>query len=161
MTDIRIVKEYNHPAEKVWRALTEPPLIARWLMRPEGFAPKVGTRFRLVAKPQPGWRGYVDCEVIDAVANKTLAYRWSGDDKGVATIVRYSLEPTSGGTRLVFEHAGFAGFGGFILAKMMMGPGWRKMFLNTMPRILAALRDDGTLNADADLPPKFGEPALV
>ena len=35
---------YPHPRAAVWRALTEPALIGKWLMTPEGFAPVVGTR---------------------------------------------------------------------------------------------------------------------
>jgi hypothetical protein len=36
---------YPHSRAKVWRALTDPDLIGRWLMKPEGFEPVVGTRF--------------------------------------------------------------------------------------------------------------------
>jgi hypothetical protein len=74
-SDIRIVNEYAYPIEKVWRALTDPELIPRWTKeglggRPEGFAPIAGTAFRLVAKPQPFWRGFVECEVVE-VRSKT------------------------------------------------------------------------------------------
>jgi uncharacterized protein YndB with AHSA1/START domain len=56
---------YPHPRERVWRAITDPVLIEKWLMRPEGFAPVVGTRFILRAQgPQRGWRGFVECEVL-------------------------------------------------------------------------------------------------
>jgi uncharacterized protein YndB with AHSA1/START domain len=156
MTDIRIVKEYPYAPDKVWRALTEPELIARWMMRPEGFAPKAGTRFRLVAKPQPGWRGYVDCEVIEATKPTSLAYTWVGDEDGKPTTVRYTLEATAGGTRLTFVHSGFVGFGGFVLAKLMLGPGWKKMLGATVPRLLSALRDDGSFSEQ--LPARYGEP---
>jgi uncharacterized protein YndB with AHSA1/START domain len=30
MAEIRIVRDYPHPPEKVWRALTDPALIPRW-----------------------------------------------------------------------------------------------------------------------------------
>jgi len=33
--------------------------------RPEGFAPVAGTKFRLLARPKPGWSGVVDCEVLE------------------------------------------------------------------------------------------------
>jgi len=62
MSDIRIVRDYPHPPAKVWRAVTGPALIPLWTAtgaggRPEGFTPAVGSKFRLVAKPKPGWRG--------------------------------------------------------------------------------------------------------
>jgi len=161
MTDIRIVREYSHPPEKVWKALTEPVLIARWLMRPEGFEAKIGNRFRLTTKPQPGWRGFVECEVIEVIDGCRLAYRWVGNENGKSTIVRYSLETIAGGTRLIFEHTGFSGLGGFILAKMMLGPGWRKMFSKTIPKILDALRANGSLDSAAEILARFGEPIAI
>ena len=71
MTDIHIVRDYPHPPAKVWHAVTDPELIPLWTAtgqgaRPVGFAPVRGTRFRFVAKPYPGWRGIVDCEVLEA-----------------------------------------------------------------------------------------------
>ncbi|NUP06258.1 MAG: SRPBCC domain-containing protein [Polyangiaceae bacterium] len=155
MTDIRIVREYPHPPAKVWRALTDPALLALWTMRPEGFSVDVGTRFKFVAKPQPGWRGFVECEVLEAEAPSRLRYSWVGDEKGKATYVTYSLEPITGGTRLVFEHTGFTGLGGFMLAKVMMGPGWRKMLDKALAAVLADVDDDGQLRPGSTLKPKF------
>ncbi len=155
MSDIRVVREYNHPPAKVWRALTDPALIALWSMRPEGFAPVVGTRFKLVAKPQPGWRGYVECEVLEARAPSILSCSWAGDDTGKKTVVTYELEPISGGTRLVFTHTGFTGIGGFVLSKLMMAPGWRKMLGKSVPAVLADLDEDGNLRPGSTLKPKF------
>jgi uncharacterized protein YndB with AHSA1/START domain len=68
MSDIRLVREYPQSPAKVWRALTDPALMALWMMeaRPEGFSPTVGTRFKFVGKPQMGWRGFVECDVLEA-----------------------------------------------------------------------------------------------
>jgi uncharacterized protein YndB with AHSA1/START domain len=159
MSAVRIVRDYPHPPEKVWRALTDPALIALWAMRPEGFQPVIGKRFRLVAKPQPGWRGFVDCEVLEARAPALLRYSWKGDDAGDTTVVTYSLSPHGGGTRLVFTHTGFRGFGGFMLAKFMLGPGWKKMLSNTIPAVLADVDDSGNLRPGSTLRPKY--PAAV
>jgi uncharacterized protein YndB with AHSA1/START domain len=155
MSDIRIVRDYPHPPAKVWRALTDPELIALWGMRPEGFAPVVGTRFKLIAKPQPGWRGFVECEVLEARAPKVLRYSWRGDDKGDLTEVTYTLEPHANGTRLTFLHTGFTGIGGFLLAKLMMGPGWKSMLAKRFPAVLADVDDDGKLRHGSTLKPKF------
>jgi uncharacterized protein YndB with AHSA1/START domain len=155
MSDIRIVRDYPHPPAKVWRALTDPVLIALWGMRPEGFAPVVGTRFKFVAKPQPGWRGFVECVVTEAREPLVLAYSWVGDDDGTTTNVTYTLEPHAGGTRLTFLHTGFAGIGGFLLAKLMMGPGWKKMLGTRIPEVLADVDDEGKLRAGSTLEPKF------
>ncbi len=156
MSDIRIVRTYPHPPAKVWRALTEPALIARWGMRPEGFAPLVGTRFRFVAKPNPGWRGFVECEVLEVRAPSLLRYSWIGNEKSPTTYVTFRLEPHGGGTRLTFEHAGFEGPGGFFLANLIMKPGWKKIFRSTLPAVLTDL-GAGATQADTTPPPQHRE----
>ena len=90
MSEFRIVADYPYPVAKVWRALTDPALVARWTTtgqggRPEAFAPTVGTRFRFVAKPTIGWRGIVDCEVLEVDAPRLLRYSWRGDENGART----------------------------------------------------------------------------
>ena len=79
MTGIRIVRDYPHPPAKVWRAVTDPKLIPLWTAtgqgsRPVGFSTEVGTRFQFVAKPRPGWRGIVDCEVLEACEPSLLRF---------------------------------------------------------------------------------------
>jgi uncharacterized protein YndB with AHSA1/START domain len=34
MSNVRIVRDYPHPPQKVWRTLTDPALVALWAMRP-------------------------------------------------------------------------------------------------------------------------------
>lgn len=46
-----------HPPEKVWRALTEPELLERWLLPVIGLKLEPGAEFTLQAEPQPGWDG--------------------------------------------------------------------------------------------------------
>ncbi|CAN5117071.1 hypothetical protein BH09MYX1_BH09MYX1_60830 [soil metagenome] len=154
-TSIRIARDYPHARPKVWRAITEPKLMALWGMRPEGFSPVVGTQFKLVAKPQPGWRGFVECEVTEVREPSRIAYSWLGDDGVKAMHVSYTLEETADGTRLTFEQIGFSGIGGFLLAKLMMTPGWKKMLGIAIPRVLDDLDADGELRASSPLKPKF------
>ena len=155
MSDIRIVRDYPHPPAKVWRALTDPALIALWAMRPEGFSTAIGTKFKFVAKPQPGWRGFVECEMLEAREPSVLRYSWVGDESGRALEVTYALEPHEGGTRLTLTHAGFTGIGGFILAKLMMTPGWKKMLGVLIPAVLNDVGDDGKLRPGSSLRPKY------
>lgn len=155
MSEIRIVRVYPHPPAKVWRALTDPALIALWGMRPEGFAAVVGTRFRLVGKPNPGWRGFVECEVLAVREPSLLRYSWIGNAKSPTTYVTFQLEPSAGGTRLTFEHAGFTGASGFLLANLIMKPGWGKVLSQAFPTVLAEIDDAGTLQSNSELQPKF------
>lgn len=112
-----IVAEYSlkQSLAKVWRALTEPALVARWLMENDIQA-VVGHRFTMHAQPVPGWDGVVHCEVLDVVVEKRLVYSWRGGSDEVKggyggrldTTVTWELTPTEGGgTRLRLEHAGF------------------------------------------------------
>ncbi len=161
MTDIRIVRDYPHPVVKVWRAVTDPALVPLWTAtgaggRPEGFAATVGTKFRLIAKPKPGWNGVVDCEVLAVNAPSLLRYSWTGDEGGDVTEVTYRLEPHAGGTRFSYEHTGFTGVGGIFMAKLL-GRVRRKMLRVGLPAVLDDLDDDGALRPGSTLKPKsFG-----
>ena len=42
-----VEREVAHPPEKIWRALTQSPLIEEWLMKND-FQPVVGHRFILI-----------------------------------------------------------------------------------------------------------------
>ena len=65
-----------HPPEKIWRALTEGPLIEEWLMKND-FQPVVGHRFNFRSTPVPGWNGVIDCEVLVVEPNARLSYSWA------------------------------------------------------------------------------------
>ncbi len=136
--EIDLTRTYPHPRSKVWRAITEPALMQQWLMRPEGFTLNVGTRFKLVAKPQPGWRGYVDCEVLEVVHERRLRFSWVGDEHRAPMMVTFSLDDAGAHTTFRLQHAAFEGLSGWFLAKLMMGPGWKKMLAQRLPAALDA-----------------------
>jgi uncharacterized protein YndB with AHSA1/START domain len=151
MSEIRIVRDYPHPPARVWRAVTDPELVERWTVtgrsgRPVGFVPKVGTKFQLIGKPVPGWRGIVDCEVLDVNEPSLLRYTWRGEENGRATIVTYRVEPQLDGTRFIFEHTGFTGLGGFFMAKIL-GAVRTKMLSVGLPAVL----DDMANNAEPEV----------
>ncbi len=153
MTDIHIVRDYPHPPAKVWRAVTDPDLIPFWTAtgrgaRPVGFAPVPGNRFQLIAKPMPGWRGVIDCEVLEAREPSLLRYSWT--DNGAATYVTYRIEPHDGGTRFTYDHTGFTGAGGFFLAKLL-GAVRTKMLSVGLPAVLDDLDETGALSATSTL----------
>ncbi len=45
-----IERVFPHPPEKLWRALTENPLITQWLMKND-FEPVVGRKFQFRSEP--------------------------------------------------------------------------------------------------------------
>ncbi|MGB7075593.1 MAG: SRPBCC domain-containing protein [Xanthobacteraceae bacterium] len=103
-----VERELPYPPAKLWRALTQPQLIAEWLMNND-FEPAVGHRFNFRAEPQPGWNGIIDCEVQVVEPNKSLSYTWnSGEaDLAIKSVVTLSLTPTGAGTLLRMEQTGF------------------------------------------------------
>ena len=101
---VAVERELPHPPEKIWRALTQPHLIAEWLMQND-FAPVVGHHFTFRMDPQPNWNGVIDCRVLVVEPNKTLAYAWGA--LGLETIVTFTLTPTPAGTHLRMEQTGF------------------------------------------------------
>lgn len=89
-----------HPPARVWRALTEPALLSRWLM-PTDFQPVVGHRFTFDA----GQWGKTQCEVLEIHPNALLRISWKNPP--LDTTVTWRLVPEGDGTRLYVEHAGF------------------------------------------------------
>jgi uncharacterized protein YndB with AHSA1/START domain len=140
MSEIRIVRDYQYPPTMVWRAVTDPELVARWTVtgqggRPVGFAPIVGNTFQIIAKPVPGWGGTVYCQVLEVEEARLLRYTWRGEENGKPTIVSYKIEPEIDGTRFTFEHTGFIGIGGFFMARIL-GAVRRKMLGVGLPAVL-------------------------
>jgi uncharacterized protein YndB with AHSA1/START domain len=112
-----------HPPAEVWRALTDPTALADWLMPVEVFAPVVGQKFVLRAKPMPGWDGVVNCEVTEVDEPHRLAYTWHGSNMRHPTTVTWQLSEADNGTRLQLEHSGFSG----ILLAFLHRNGWRRI----------------------------------
>jgi uncharacterized protein YndB with AHSA1/START domain len=101
-----VERDFPFPPERLWRALTQPHLMAEWLMKND-FAPTVGHRFNL----RGDWGGVLDCEVLTVEPMKTLAYTWdfANEDPTYAlkSVVTFTLTPTAAGTHLRVEQAGF------------------------------------------------------
>jgi uncharacterized protein YndB with AHSA1/START domain len=97
---ITMERDVPHRPEKVWRALTQPHLVAEWLadcdLRPE---PDHAFRLRF------DWGG-VDCMVRAVEPDRVLSYTWNSGD--LRSLVTWTLTPTATGTRLRMEQTGFA-----------------------------------------------------
>lgn len=136
---ILLEHELPYPPAKVWRALTEPALLSRWLMAND-MQPTVGHRFRFTQQPTQWWDGIVNCEVLEVEAQKRLRYTWrSGPDSSpLDTVVTWTLTPTpSGGTRLTLEHSGFLPGDSFAAGGAQKG--WTRMVTERLAEVLAGL----------------------
>lgn len=158
MSEIHIVRDYPHPPQSVWRAVTDPQLIPLWTAtgagaRPEGFVPVVGTAFTFVARPRPGWSGVVACEVLEVRAPELLRFSWQDQGGGAVTEVAYRVQAHGTGTRFTYDHTGFAGVGGLFMSKFL-GNVRTKMLTRGLPAVLDDLDDTGALRPDSSLRPK-------
>jgi uncharacterized protein YndB with AHSA1/START domain len=136
MSELRSVvveREFPHPPERLWRALTQPHLMEEWLMKND-FKPDVGHHFKLRGE----WGGILDCEVLEVEPQKSLSYTWDFKHEDPAynltSVVTFTLTKTSSGTHLRMEQAGFRpdqkqAFGG-------AHAGW-KQFLDKLDQLLA------------------------
>jgi uncharacterized protein YndB with AHSA1/START domain len=102
---------YPHPPQRVWRALTTPELMARWLMEPAGFAPVVGNRFTFRTQPMPAadFSGEIACEVLEVVDGAKLTISWADARTGqpAGWQVSWTLHGEGKGTRVILRHSGF------------------------------------------------------
>ena len=99
--------DLHHAPEKVWRALTDPVLLAEWLLPVVELELEPGAAFTFRAQPQPGWDGVVNCRLLEIEAHRKLSYTWVVGDDWLDTIVTFTLSPTAVGTRLSLVQSGF------------------------------------------------------
>jgi uncharacterized protein YndB with AHSA1/START domain len=118
--------EFNlpHSPAKVWRALTEPALLAQWLLPVFDLQLEPGKAFKFKTQAFPGWDGTVNCRFVEIEANRKLSYHWG--IPGMDTVVTFTLTPTELGTRLGIVQSGFKPaqkreFGGARYGWKMMG----------------------------------------
>jgi len=121
-----------HPPETVWRALTEPELLARW-WAPGDVRAEVGHTFSLDMGP---W-GRQSCRVLEVQEGRLLRYSFG---EGVLdSTVTWRLAPEGSGTRLFLTHDGFdldspvgrQAYDG-------MGTGWPTVLSRITPALTAA-----------------------
>jgi uncharacterized protein YndB with AHSA1/START domain len=97
--------DLQHPPEKVWRALTDPELLAEWLLPVVGLTLEPGAAFTFKREPLPGWDGIVNCRILEIVGQRKLSYTWVVGN--MDTVVTFTLAPTASGTRLSLVQSGF------------------------------------------------------
>lgn len=132
MASIIVDYDFPHAPAKVWKALTEPLLVSKWLM-PTDLKAEVGHRFTFTTQPRGDFDGTVRCEVLEVRPLERLVYSWKGGS--LDTTVTWTLTPSGTGTVLRLEHAGFKSEEDF--AFRGMGDGWRTNVAQRLGGVLA------------------------
>lgn len=92
--------EIDGSAEAVWRAITDPSQLERW----------IASTAEVVLEPEGtfdlGWGEGFALTVTRAEENRLLELAWPGGEE--PTTLRFELEPSGSGTRLTLVHEGFA-----------------------------------------------------
>ena len=97
---IRLSQGITHPPAKVWSALTDPEILAKWWAAGDVKA-VVGHRFTLDMGP---W-GQPPCEVLEVENERLLSYSFAPGT--LDTTITWRLEPEGSGVRLHLEQSGF------------------------------------------------------
>lgn len=93
---LRLERRLAHPAEKVWRALTERPHLEQWFPGPFTGELEAGgvIEFDSPGHGMPAMTG----RVLEVDPPRVLAYTWDSD------VLRWELVPDGAGCVLVLEH---------------------------------------------------------
>jgi uncharacterized protein YndB with AHSA1/START domain len=93
--ELRFERDFAHPIEEVWAALTEPARLKDWLAEAE-------------IDLRPGGRVHLKGDEIESTitaieSQKVIQYGWKSADWDGGQI-RWELQPTDSGTHLTFTH---------------------------------------------------------
>jgi uncharacterized protein YndB with AHSA1/START domain len=106
------------PPERVFRALTDPRQLLQWWGQKGMYH---GSEWKTDVRPGGQWRCdgvsdidgspfHVEGEYVEVDPPRVLSYTWIKSWSGpLKTLVRWELEPVSGGTLVRVRHSGFAG----------------------------------------------------
>jgi uncharacterized protein YndB with AHSA1/START domain len=91
---------YAEPAERVWKALTDPTEVAQWFLSGD-FQAKPGHQFRWEGKDSPFGEG--QCEVEEVSENERLSFKVTHEPGALISFVTWKLEKVGDGTQVIVE----------------------------------------------------------
>jgi activator of HSP90 ATPase len=127
--DIRKSYTINAPADRVWKALTDPRVIERWS----------GGDADLCAEPDHAfslWGGSIFGTVVEVDPGRSMLQEWYGGNWDAPSLARFTLSSDpSGGTRLELENTGVPDEDGADIDS-----GWDDYYLGPIKQLLETPR---------------------
>jgi len=97
VNDIAAQVDLFHPADRVWRALTDPELLSRWFTEVSA-VPDAPGRLRFATSELPGFDAAVEAEVVERREPELMTLRCR--EGGRRSLLTGELTPTAEGCRL-------------------------------------------------------------
>ncbi len=113
---LSIVRKHDAAPGKVWRAITEPEMLKRWMAPSDDFKIpvaeaelRVGGRYHIIMNAPDGQVHDVSGVYREIVPNKKLVYTWAWKSTPEReSVVTIELRAAGGGTELTLKHEQFA-----------------------------------------------------
>lgn len=113
--ELRLTRRYPAPAEKVWRAWTDPQALSQWFGPAETTAVtqaeldvRVGGAWRIRFQTRDGVEHQVSGRYEEVEPHRRLVFTWAWQSTPErVSLVTIALRPVAGGTELDFCHTQF------------------------------------------------------
>ncbi|WP_443943518.1 SRPBCC family protein [Pedobacter sp. AW1-32] len=132
---------YHVPIDKVWAALTENEQLRKWYFQLEEFKPEIGFTFEFSGGPDEGPQYVHQCEVIELVPGRKIAYTWRYKGYAGNSEVTWALSEDGDFTKLVLSHSGTESFasGGANFTRESFTGGWNYFANDALKKYLEQL----------------------
>jgi uncharacterized protein YndB with AHSA1/START domain len=112
---LTLVRKFNAPPDRVWRALTQPEALKQWMAPSDEFKVpraeadlRVGGRYNIVMQSPDGDLHDVRGAYREIVPDRKLVYTWAWKSTPEReSLVTIELRPVDGGTELTLRHEQF------------------------------------------------------
>jgi uncharacterized protein YndB with AHSA1/START domain len=133
-----IERNFNIPAIKVWKAITNRDQMAKWYFNLKEFKPEVGFEFSFDGGPSPEKQYHHICVITEVEYCKKITYSWRFE--GYEGISHVTFELFAGGdnqTRLKLTHAGLETFPNISdFSKQNFVEGWNHLLEISLQKFL-------------------------
>ena len=138
-----VERTFDAPVETVWKAITEVDQVRLWFFDLKEFRPEAGFEFEFTVE-HDGFTFRHLCKVIEAIAQKKLAYTWRYAGHPGDSLVTFELFAEGRRTRATLTHTGLETF-----PKL---PAFaRKNFLGVWTELIGVSLSDYVATADREV----------